>query len=400
MEIAGLIALFAVNSFLLFPFFGKESQANYFSAPFIPTLADLTSFFVPFEQGVRFWLIGFLLVFPFTFYYFAREVSSRKLVGFVAAFLASLPVGFFLPLRVSLGIFKGDGQNIVSLTIIPWVCLLLLRFLRQGNFKVGLFLVLGIALTALTSPLGLVTLAVFMVATTFSEMLLNHGRLKFMRLTVVLVLAAGFSAFWYNPRFVLLTIFSPEGGEVRRIIGNLIPLSFFLVPVLGVFGFLVFEKKPVLQSMFIAFFLCVGFGLFSFEAGGLYLAPSRFLPAFGVSIAFFVANLAGGLFDFLRTRTKIGRFKINPAYQEKIGLGFIGILFILIVGVIGLYARDFWGLEASSVLGLKAEQKVGIWEMREETSFMEDLSGYVITGLTIFGTVFLRKKLGRENNTN
>src|SRR4030042_1565361 len=239
-ELVGLVTLFLVNLWLLLPFFGQENKTNVFSAPLVPLLATLTERLIPFNYGVRIWLLVFLIVFPLSFYYFVREVAERRLVALLASFFIIIPFNVFLQVRVNLGLLGEDGAHIASLTLIPLICLLLLRFLRHGNFWAGVFSSAGMAIVALTSPIGFLTLAVFMGVITFSEMLLGRGRLKLLRFLVVLILAVGFSAFWYNPKFVIVTIQSAQGQLIRKTLSNLIPISFFTLPIFGITGFLIY----------------------------------------------------------------------------------------------------------------------------------------------------------------
>jgi len=393
-EAFGVTALFLTSFFLLYPFFGHEDRFNVFSAPVVPVLASATERFMPFSYGVRVWLLMFLVFFPCSFYFFVREISGRKLAGFLASLITCLPIGIFLPLRVSLGLLGQDGGHIASLTLIPLVCLLLLRFLRFGNFWTGIFSSLGMTFVALTSPIGLVVLSVFMGITAFSEMLLGRGRLKAIRFFFVLILTVGFSAFWYNPKFVILTLQSSRGQLLKKTLANLLPLSFFLLPLLGIFGFLLFENRPQLQPMFIALFLTIGFGLFSLGAGVAHPSPSRFLPAFGISLAFLAGILSVWIFDFLRFSPKVERFKTVSAFRRIIAYGLVGLFFVLTIVIIGFFGRNLWQLEKTQVLGLVAEQKVGIWEIKEKTTVLESVLGYTITGLTGLGVAILKAKLG------
>jgi len=392
-EVLLVLALFLTNLFLLYPFFGHEDKYNVFSAPVIPLLTAFTDPFISYPYGVRIWLLTLFLIFPLAFYYFIREISGRKLIGLLSSFVVILPIGIFLSLRVNLGLLSGDGAHIASFTFIPLVCLLLLRFLRQGNFWAGIFSALGTTLVALTSPLGLVVLAVFMGIITFSEMLLGRGRLKMMRFFVVFILMVGFSAFWYNRKFVILTFQSPEGQLIKQTFINLLPPSFFLLPLLGVFGFLLFENRPQLQPMFIAFFLTVCFGLFSLGAGVEYHSPSRFLPSFGISLAFLLGISTVGLFDFLRTSTKLERFQILTAYRRQIAYGLIGLLFAVIIMTIGFSGPSLWQLEKTQVLGLATAKKVGLWEIKEQTSQAESIFGYSLTVLSLMMVGFIQRKL-------
>jgi len=176
-------------------------------------------------------------------------------------------------------------------------------------------------------------------------------------------------------------------------LANLLPVSFFLLPLLGIFGFLLFENRPQLQPMFIAFFLTVGFGLFSLGAGIAHPAHHRFLPAFGISLAFLIGILAVMLFDFLRLSPKLMRFKLQAIYRRVIAYSFIGLLFTLIGIIICFQIRNIWELDQIQVLGLTAEQRVGVWEIREKTSLIENFFGLTITTLTGFATAILKVKL-------
>lgn len=392
-EILGLAVLFWMSFWLLAPFFGLENKTNVFSAPVIPVLATLTESLVPFPYGVRLWLLIFLIFFPLSYYFFVKGIAGRRLTAFLASFLVILPLGVFLLARVELGILGEDGAHIASLTLTPVVCLLLLRFLRTGRFWIGILAALGTTLVALTSPIGLLVLTVFMGAITFSEMLLGSGRLKFLRFVLVILLVVGFSAFWYNPKFAFLTIQSSQGQLVKKTLANLLPVSFFLLPLLGIAGFLLFENQPQLQAMFIAFFLTIGFGLFSLGAGMAHPAPSRFIPAFGISLSFLIGVVVVALFDFLRTSPRVKRFKPIYFYRRLISFGLIGAIFVLLFILFIVFSQNFWEIQYGQVLGLTAEQKVGIWEIKEGINRAENVFGYAVTGLAVLSVVILKLRL-------
>lgn len=394
-EIAVVIGLLLVSFWLLSPFFGQADQINAFSAPVVPILATAIEGLAPFAYGVRIWLLVFLITFPLTFYYFARDVSGRKLTGLLAAFISILPITPFLSARVGLGIFDQDGSHIASLTITPLVCLLLLRFLRKGNFWTGILSALGTTLVALTSPIGLMVLTVFMGVMTFSEMLLGQGRLKLLRFLIVLLFTAGFSAFWYHPKFVFLTLHSSQGQLIVKTLFNLLPVSFFLLPVLGILGFLLFENQPRLQQMFIAFFLTVGFGLFYLGAGIAHPAPSRFLPAFGISLAFLLGITITWFFDFLRLSPRLKRFKTLLPFRRLIAFGMVGLIAFLILTISVFYANSLWELGNRQVLGLATDKTVGIWDIKEQTSRVGEIAGYAISATTGLVALFLRMKISR-----
>jgi len=392
-EIAGLIGVVALNFFCLLPFFGQEQQALTFSAPLIPVLAKIISPLMPYSYGVRFWLVLFMLFLPVSLYFFVREISKRRLTAFIASLIVILPVGIFLPLRVRLGLLFEDGGQVASLTLTILVCQLLLRFLRKGGFKIGLASSLTASLVALTSPLGLFILLYFMLTLTFSEMLLSQGRLKLFRLLTVLLLAGGFSAFWYNPKFAFLIVNSYQGELIRKTLVNLFPLSFFLVPLLGAVGFLLFENRPELQPLFLALFLSIGFGFLSLGTGLQLSSPSRFLPSLGVAGAFLGGVLLTGFFDFVRGSASLKKFRFLDEHRRLASSLLVFLFIFFSLATVEFSGRGLRELEEGQVLGLGTIKKTGIWEMRKQTQGFFVLIGNLISLAAVGLVVFLGTRI-------
>lgn len=394
-EAGSLLALFLANFYLLRPFFGQADQTNVFSAPLIPALAKLTFFFA-YEEGVHFWQVFFLLVLPFTLYFFVREVSGRKIAGLMAAFIVSFPVGIFLPIRLR-GVLAVDGPYMASLALVPLVCLALWRFLRYGHFPLAVMTALGMVLVALISPLGTLVLFIFCLMVTFSEILLGSGRLKIVRFLIILLFTAGFSAFWYNPKFVILTVDSEQGKLIINTFFNLLPFSLFLVPILGVFGFLLFENRAHLQGIFLALFLMIIFGLLSLGMGIPLASASRFLPALGISVAMLAGVGLVWLFNFLRFSTWLwAKFKRFEHWQEAISLG---LIWFFVGSSAGTFLANVDNLifEESQVLGaFSPTPAIGFWEIRRQTSPLEAIFGYLITALTLLAVAILGFRLPKK----
>ncbi|MBU0618881.1 hypothetical protein KKD62_01445 [Patescibacteria group bacterium] len=395
-EILGLLIILAINFFLLLPFFGQEHQANGFSAPFIPLLAKLTSFVMPYAHGVRFWLLICLMFLPISLYFFIREISRRRLAAFAATLIISLPVGVFLPLRTRLGLFMDDGGQAASLTIILFSCLFLLRFLKGGNFKMAAATSLTMSLVALTSPLGSFILVCCALAITFSEMLLNQGRLKLLRLLTVLVFTAGLSTFWYHPSFVLAIINSEQGRLLIKAFANLLPISFFLVPLLGALGFLLFENKPQLQPLFLALLLSTGFGLLALGTGVQLSSASRFLIIFSVSLSFLSGIILTYVFDFFKTSTQFKKIKLLNRFQQQLSYISLGLFLGLIILIITGSGRSFRASGDMRVLGLETIKRTGVWEMRAKSGRTVSLVGSAISLFTAGLIVYLGKKVNKK----
>jgi len=402
-EVLFLIILFVINFWLLRPFFGREDIMNSFSAPLIPFLANLFTFILPLSYAVRLWLLIFFLLLPFGFYFFIREISSRFLSACLASLLISLPIGVFLFSRVKLGFLEEDGAQIASLSLSMFSCLFLLKFLRQGQFKWSVITSVGIALVALISPLGLAILFCFCLAITFSEILLGQARLKLVRFIIALVVAAGLVAFWYSPQFVLNFLGSSQFQLLKKVLANFLPLSFFAVPVLAVFGFLIFESRPHLQSLFLAVFLAFGFGSLALGTGFAYPMPLRFLPVFGLCLAFLLGVVLMKGLDWL----------IAPWWHQRISwanqlgkirkLLLVGLFLALFVCIFAV-GNNFRDLASNRVLGISNLRKAGIWEIRKDPQGVTSWIGHGITTLTIAGVIMVKTKFkltsGRHEQAN
>ncbi len=398
-EILVLLLVLLFNFFLLWPFFGREDQTNIFSAPFIPILANVSSFFMPFDYAVRFWLLVFIIFFPLTFYLLIREISQQRLIAFLAVLVASLPLGIFLPLRINIGLLGEDGAQIASLTLTALACLFLFRFLRRGGFKMATATSFMIALTALTSPLGFFILFCFCWALTISEMLLSSARLKLARFVIVFLLATGLVSFWYNPKFAFLIYNSPQGQMVKKTLFSLFPLAFFLTPLLGVFGFLLFESRPRLQGLFVAVFWTIGFFLLFLGAGLKLSSPVRFLPSLGVSLSFLLAILLGYLSTYLKTLSYLKQFSFIGRFRRLIILVVLVVLAISFLLIVSKTRKDFVEKEQYLVLGLETVKRTGLWEIRKRSSgLVSDGIGFTLS-LSTFGLLGLVRTKLKSNKS-
>lgn len=385
-EIFWFLLLVALNFYQVRLFFGSKFVYS-FSAPLIPFLAEITGF------PVSTIILIFYILGPLTLYFLVKEVTGRLLPGIIAALIFSSPI---FKLRLLAIFFYSDGAHIAGLTLTPLVAYLALRFLRSGSFPLCILASLGITLVALISPFSLFVCSVFLVIITFSEMLLAQARLKLLRLVIILVLAAGFSAFWYNPDFVRLTLLSRQGREAITTLFNLFPISFFIVPILGTLGFLLFIKRPFLQPLFIALGLTIVFFLFTF-AGRLSSSffvsyPDRYLPELSFALSFLAGILITGIFDFLRTAPKIGRFELKSSISGRVAALFLAFvfltLFILFLGQ-GPSLETLAVLDGKKVLGAFASEIAGIGEIRSQTGRIARLFGYFITSFTVGAVGYL-----------
>lgn len=401
LEGLGIIFILALTFYLIYPLFGDVAPPTSFSGPVIPLAAKAIEFFfaTPLPYSLQIVYLVFFVVFPAAFYLFVKKVAERKSIAFMAVLFASLPIYLLAWSRVNAGFNTEDGAHIASLTLIPLSLLSLLNFLRRGGLKNLLFAALFSSAVVLTSPFGFFMFVILATITAFSETLLGSGRLKIFRFVVVFVVTAGLTSFWYNPQFSISLIFGPLGEEIRETVARLIPISFFTLPALGAFGYLLFDRKPNLQPVFLASFYTITFALIVWAGGGFFPShPSRYTPELGISASFLLAIGVVKLADYLRF-SKDSRFALLRKISGSIAAnGFLLLTVLLLISGIISGQKKLWST-SEDVLGLWSGIERGeIWLARENVTFVSAISGYITTGITVLGLSLLvaRTRTARE----
>jgi len=378
--------IFVLNLYLVWMFFGTEAFNTTYSGPVIPFFAKIISLSgLPLAYAIEIVNISFFLVFPVSFYWLVKKVSGKPLVALLSGLVVSLPISPFAGARAYGMFFSVEGPHIASLSIVPIAIYGLMSFLHTGGLKNLVLAALGSALVGLISPFGLLAYVIFAGLVTFSEVLLGHGRLKLMRVMAVLIFTGGICSFWYNPGFFWWLLSGPMGLEWREMVSRLIPISLFTTPILGVFGYLLFDRKPDLQPLFLGIFLTIAFGMIIMTGRGVMPStPVRYFPEFGVALAFLFGVAVDRL---LELRLKIKRLFVNAALIILVGVMTVGI----VTGRSKILAFD------QGVLGLWTGVDRGeLWQAREQFGGGYSIAGYAITALTAGGTVFLRSKVKEE----
>ena len=390
-EFLSLALVFSLNFYLVWPFFGTPAPDTAYSGPVIPLLAYLVrNFDIPQAYAIQIINIAFFLAFPFTFYLLVKKLSNRKLVALLAAVLASLPFYPFAKLRLENSLFGIESPHMAGLTLIPVAIYGLLSFIHQGGPRNLIIAAFSSALVALTSPFSFFTYSILAFITAFSEVLLGRGRLKMARLLAVFLFAGGLASFWYNPGFFLWMIVSPMGEDIRQTIAKLIPVSFFALPVLGAFGYLLFDRKPNLQPVFLASFYTIAFAMIVMVGGGFFPShPSRYAPELGLSLAFLLAISLVKFSDYIR----LGQlFNFSPPARLFLSQGIILLVFLAGILVI-IKGRQGLMVGEEEVLGAWTGIERGeIWMAKEKFGGIWALLGYSITGLSFSGLSLLASK--------
>lgn len=310
-----------------------------------------------------------------------------------AVLAVMLPEYVFVESRIASGLYFGDGPHIASLTIAPLAIYALILFLRHGGRKNLVMSAFLSSVIVLTSPFGFTTYLIFALIAAFSEMLLGHGRLKLMRFVFIFVLAAAMVSFWYNPAFAVWLVFGPMGKEVRDLLWSLLPLSFFALPVLATFGYLLFDRRPNLQPVFLGFFWTAVFLVMFLVAERSIATPaSRYLPELGIALSFLIGVGLTALVDAL----KMAKIALIPALNKPAfsNPAITLLLVILIAAVIlprGRLISDMKALE-------NVENNLGrgrYWLERENYGGTAAILGYLISGGTIVTLFYMERKARR-----
>lgn len=392
-EVLGMVLIFSLNIYLISPLLGGIDQGTTFSGPVIPLLANAVVFITqaPFPFAVQLTHTLFFLVFPVSFYVLVQFLTGRKLTALISVLLSTLPVYLFAGARISAGFFKGDGPHTASLGLMPLGIYSLILFLRDGGIKHLVFSSLLNALIVLISPFGFITFTALAVFVTFSEMLLGNGRLKVARFALTLIAAFGLASFWYNPALAASLAFGPLGGEMRELIGHILPLSLFGAPILGACGYLLFDRKANQQPFFIAifwtvvFFVAVVVGQNSFIPSN----ASRYLPELGISLSLLLGLGIVKLIDTLKAAQTGFIPKIsNPAFSNPI----ITLILALLVFSIIFFKKGVYLKEHETVLLWSVSFKGKLWLALESFDKVSSTVGTIITVVAIIVLAFLMLK--------
>jgi hypothetical protein len=384
LEGLGVIGVVVLNLLTVFQFLGTAAPATEFSGPAMPVLAKLFEVFgFDFAYGLQLVNTFFFLGFIGGFYVLVKMVTGRRLTAFLAILLVSLPLFPFAEGRIRLSFVGRDSPHVASLAVVMLAVASVIGFMREGGGSRMVVSAILVTIVGLVSPTGFLSMVVFLVVSLFSEMLLGNGRLKAMRVGTVLALSAGLASFWYSPGFLYWLVMGPVGSDLRIVLGKMVPISMFAVPVIAIFGYLLFDRKPNWQPFFLALFYTLSFIAVSLAGGGAKgWVRSRFVSEVGISVAFLGGILILKVFDRARLAAK-------SKWVNWLAWVGMGIVLLGTTGTIGLLRERVYKNSDMRVLGLwTGVEKDQIWEKRDEflASPLANV-GTVVSSITVIGMV-------------
>jgi len=246
--------------------------------------------------------------------------------------------------------------------------------------------VISTAFVGLISPLGFLADIIFLVVVCFSEVLLGKVRLKIFRTLFVIFASSGLISFWYNPKFLKLFFESQQGQGIVLGLSKIAPISLFAIPVLMIAGFLIFERRPDLQSTFVAsFFSIIFLAVWLAGEGFMPSHPARYQSELGISLAFLGSVLILVVFDFLKLNLKIGKiFGLDALRQQFWGNIIPVVVFLLAIAYSVVKSSNLNFLAQESVLGLwEGVKQTDLWLAREQADGPSFVLGYSVSVLTV-----------------
>lgn len=350
-----LLGLFLFSIFLAYPLLlAKISLPSEFSTPLLPFLISSLSLFtrMPQELVLRAVVFSFYVLMPLTFFLFVKYLTKNLLFASIAAFLYNfpLPLAFILPswrmmimengvlpLQALALLAEGEIQHVAGLFFLPLAAIYFLKFVRHGAPRNLVWGVLLSTALALTSRAALWAFFIFSFALTISDSLLTQGRLKIKRAIFFTVLFLGLSSFWYTPLFWGENLKLAYEMGIFRGFGILFPISFVVVPVLGVMIFLLCDHRPRRHTPLTIFLLYLFFGgtVFAGEFFGLSFAPrpERYLLELHLAASLLWGFIAVYGFNLLWRREEE---VFNHRYPARMGplavATFLGILLFVALG--------------------------------------------------------------------
>lgn len=325
------MVILGLSLFTLWPNFGNAWQTGSLSLVFLPVVGKLL---IPFLHGEDNLFLSIVILIsvafgPVSFYAYVYFLTKRHLPSLLTGLLTLLPIVPFstsVSERLILALAEYDGAHILGLSLLPWIAILYHNYMRSGEKKWQTATIVLAVLLGLISFFSFLLLLVFLFFISISEALVSLGRVKLKRFVVTALLLIGVFVAIYN--IALFDMMRSEAGKVTlAVMWNLLPMTFFILPILGTFAFLIFDRRPVLQPLFLSLGFTVTFGMLhlvriSFVEITVF-NQSRYAAEVSFALAFLVGILLMWVFDLIRGGKLVARFPQLKGYQIHLAYAFI-----------------------------------------------------------------------------
>ncbi len=333
------LMVLGLSFFIVWSYFGDTWKVGSFSFVFIPLLGPwFHQILMQYPTLIASIVIIFYGLGPVAFYWFVYKVTRRHFAAVLTGLftlLPLMPISASAPERLVLALIEGDGAHIIGFTITPLILTLFLDYEREGKHSQLLLFMLLSFIVGLISFFSFFMLSIFLLFISASEILISQGKIKFKRFIITIIILLLLFLAMYNVSLIQM-LFSEQGRIAIAVIINLLPMTFFIVPVIGTFSFLIFDRRPVLQPLFLALTFTITFGLLNFVRvfiiNGNFINQNRYAAEVSFALAFLVSIIVTWVFDLLRAGEILK--KIPPLYnlRTQVAFGMAGLILIILVG--------------------------------------------------------------------
>lgn len=231
-------------------------------------------------------------------YLFVRKLVHRhELTAFFATFFFIVPNPLFGSQSVLVSsVLQGDGAHVITFPLVLLSLLYLRSFVAFGTGGFAVLAILGGTIVALLSPFSLFNFFVIGFILAVGEGFVGNMRIKLARYGFLLLCVFGLSLFWYYPHFVQQVLFQHNLSGAFGKLWSVLPLAVPLIPILGTLSFLIFDRRPVLNPIFVSLgVFTIYFALFTasrlLNTSGIFVA-SRYILEMSFALSFFGALIA------------------------------------------------------------------------------------------------------------
>jgi len=292
------------------------------------------------------------LLTPISLYLFVRYLTKREFAALLAGLAYSVPVNFwvlffprlreslfgagFLPSRLIFAVQDGQVAHAIALFFLPLVGLAFLADLKRPRFYLHFLTALGVAMVGFLHWPSLWVAVVLLAVLLFSEILIGQSGQKIRIAFICFVFTLLFLAPVYNISFLRGSFQYAQNAGIFQNWARLVPLSLVVLPIVVTVLFLIFDRRPRLQSLLIAF-LWTGLFLVAIFADQVYDKnllpnPGYLVSELSMANALLIGLIGVLLVNFMR------RLLINKVDRRT--FNFLHISFyVLFLGIFLLLAQ-------------------------------------------------------------
>lgn len=126
-------------------------------------------------------------------------------------------------------------------------------------------------------------------------------------------------------------------------------------------------------------------------------APSRFMPALGIAVAWLIGVLLARFIDFWQNSARLDKSKLLRQYRRKAMVILAVLLFVSLLIMVKTFHWNMEKIEQAQVKGVSTFKRTGIWELRRESGGAMRFLGFGISAMTLGTIGFLGINLKQGN---